>query len=194
MIDKKHHGDFRKFIADGDYKETDGGILIHNSAMIGGKYYHTVNGEDLRVDCNLLPAAGIIDILDVYFGADSKQTAFYLSLYSGNATPDSTWTAANYVANATENTSTSEGYSGANRPTWTAGVAAAGKIGNLASRASYTIVATTTVTFYGAGLHTAQARGAVTGVLPSSTRFAAARTLNNTDTFELGYEIELTDS
>ena len=194
MIDKKHSKEFGKFIADGDYELTDGGVLIHSSAMASGKYYHTVNGEDERVDCNLLPAAGIIDILDVYFGADSKQTAFYLSLYTGNNTPASTWTAANYDSNATESQSQTEGYSGTNRPTWTPGVAAAGKIGNLSARASYTIVATTTVTFYGAGLHTAQARGAGTGVLPSSTRFSAARTLNDTDTFELGYEIELTDS
>jgi hypothetical protein len=194
MISSKHHKEFTKFIKDGDYEETEGGILIHSSAMIGGKYYHTVNGEDLQVDPNLLPAAGIIDILDVYFGADAKQTAFYLSLYSGNATPASTWTAANYDSNATENTSQTEGYTGTNRPTWTPGVAAAGKIGNLSSRASYTIAATTTVTFYGAGLHTAQARGATSGVLPSATRFASARVLNDTDTFELGYEIELTDS
>ena len=194
MIDKKHFREFNKFIAAGDYEVTDGGILIHSSAMASGKYYHTVNGEDEQVDPNLLPAAGIIDILDVYFGADAKQTAFYLSLYSGNATPISTWTAANYVTNATENQSQTEGYTGTNRPTWTPGVAAAGKIGNLSARASYTIAATTTVSFYGAGLHTAQARGATSGVLPSSTRFSALRTLNDTDTFELGYEIELTDS
>lgn len=189
-----HQKELTRFIQKGDYKETEGGILVHNAIMAKGAYYHTVNGEDLRIDANLLPAAGILDILNVYFGASTKQTAFYLSLYSGNATPASTWTAANYIANATENQSQTEGYSGTNRPTWTAAAASAGKIGNLASRASYTIVATTTVTFYGAGLHTAQARGATTGVLPSATRFAAARTLNNTDTFQLGYEIELTDS
>lgn len=190
----KHQKEFAKFIADGDYELTDGGVLIHSSAMASGRYFHTVNGEDLQIDPNLLPAAGILDILDVYFKQGTAATAFYLSLYSGNATPVSTWTAANYVANATENTSQTEGYSGTNRPTWTPSAAAGGKIGNLAARASYTIVATTTTTFYGAGLHTAQARGATSGVLPSATRFATARTLNDTDTFELGYEVELTDS
>ena len=194
MINAKHHKEFKKFIADGDYEITDGGILVHSSGMARGRYYHTVNGEDLQIDPNLLPAEGILDILDVYFGADAKQAGFYLSLYTGNATPTSTWTAANYNANATESTSQTEGYTGTNRPTWTPGVAAAGKIGNLASRASYTIAATTTVTFYGAALHTTQARGAPTGVLVSATRFAAARTLNDADTFELGYEVELTDS
>ena len=190
----RHEKDFKRFIQNGDYEFTDGGILIHSSAMAGGKYYHTVNGQDEQVDPNLLPAAGILDILTQYFGGTAPST-FYLSLYSGDATPASTWTAANYVANATENTSQTEGYTGTTRPAWTPGTAAAGKIGNLSSRASYTIAATTTVTFYGAGLHTATAtRGATTGVLVSSTRFAAARTLNDTDTFELGYEVELTDS
>lgn len=195
MIDKRHSKEFTKFIQAGDYEETDGGILIHSCAMIAGKYHHTVNGEDLQIDPNLLPAEGILAILDAYFaGTPAVPTDFYLSLYGTNISPASTWTAANYTANAGENTSTTEGYSGANRITWTPAAAAAGKIGNLSSRASYTIVATTTVTFYGAGLHTVQARGATTGTLASATKFAAARTLNDTDTFELGYEIELTDS
>jgi hypothetical protein len=194
MIDKKHHKEFTKFIQAGDYEFTDGGILIHNSAIAGGNYYHTVNGEDEQVDHNLLPAEGILAILECYFGGTTPPTDFYMSLYSGNVSPASTWTAANYVANATENTSQTEGYSGTSRPTWTPGAAAAGKIGNLSARASYTIVASTTVTFYGAGMHTVQTRGATTGTLASATKFAAARTLNDTDTFELGYEIELTDS
>lgn len=193
-INTKHHKEFTKFIQDGDYEMTDGGILIHGSAVASGKYYHTVNGEDLRIDPNLLPAEGILEILEVYFSAGTKPNTFYLSLFTNNTPPLSTWTAANYEANAAENTSQTEGYSGTNRPTWVPGAAAAGKIGNLTGRASYTIVATTTVSFWGAGMHTAQARGATSGTLPSSTRFAAQRTLNDTDTFELGYEIELTDS
>ena len=190
----KHEKDIKKFIADGDYEVTDGGILVHNSAMIRGVYYHSVNGDDEQADCNLLPSEGILSILETYFSATAKQAAFYLSLYTGNATPASTWTAANYDSNATESTSQTEGYTGTIRPTWTPGAAAANTIGNLASRASYTIAATTTVTFYGAGLHSTQTRGSTSGVLVSATRFTAARTLNDTDTFELGYEVQLTDS
>lgn len=190
----RHEKELRRFIADGDYEMTEGGILIHSAIMARGRYFHNVNGEDEQADWNLLPTEGIHYLLDAGLGADTQLTAWYLALYSGNVSPVATWTAANFTANATENTSTSEGYSGANRPTWTPGAASGGKIGNLSSRAAYTIVTASTVTFYGAGLLSAQTRGAVTGKLVSATKFATARTLNNGDTFNLGYEVELTDS
>jgi len=190
----RHAKDISRFVADGDFKATEGGILIHNAIMARGMYHHTVNGKDEQIDHNLVPAEGILHLLDVTFGVVAKEAAWYLALYSGNATPAVGWTAANWVANATENVSVLEGYSGTVRPTFVPAAAGGGKIGNLAARASYTIVATTSVTFYGAALVSAANRGAITGVLGSATRFAAARTLNNTDVFQLGYEVELTDS
>lgn len=190
----KHAEEFRRFVANGDFEETDGGILIHSAIMARGKYVHDVNGEDERIDFNLVPAEGILHMLDVTLGAVAKEASWYLALYSGNATPASGWTAANFTGNSTENVSTTEGFAGTVRPEWVDAPAAGGKIGNLASRAAYTIVAATSVTFYGAGLLSAANRGATTGVLASSTRFTASRTLNDTDVFNLGYEVELTDS
>lgn len=190
----KHASELRRFVASGDFEETEGGILIHGSMMARGKYVHDVNGEDEQIDYNLVPAQGILHMLDVTLGAVAKEAAWYLALYSGNATPASGWTAANFTGNSTENVSVAEGYTGTIRPTWSPAAAAAGKIGNLASRAAYTIVTASSVTFYGAGLLSAVNRGATSGVLASSTRFAAARVLNNTDVFNLGYEVELTDS
>ena len=136
----KHAKDFRRFVADGDYEETDSGILIHGAIMARGKYTHDVNGEDEQVDHNLVPAEGILHMLDVVLGATAKEAAWYLALYSGNATPASGWTAANFTGNATENVSVTEGFSGSVRPTWTPAAAAAGVVGNLASRAPFTIV------------------------------------------------------
>jgi hypothetical protein len=190
----KHMKEIRGWVSNGQWRRTLAGILVNDRVYVQGTYYHTVNGFDERIDHNLLTTESIHNILDVVYGATSKQSTWYLSLYSGNATPIASWTAANYVANATENTSQTEGYSGANRPEWVDSVAAAGKIGNLSSRASYTIVATTTVTFYGAAMHSVQTRGAVTGVLGSATRFSSSRTLDDGDTFEVGYEVQLTDS
>lgn len=193
-MNPKHEKEIRQFVENGDFVETDEGILIHSCIMGRGKYTHSVNGEDQQEDYNLIPTEGIHHILDVVFGATAKTATWYLGLYSGNATPASTWTAANWVANATENVSQTEGYSGTTRPEFVDAVAAGGKIGNLASRAAYTIATATTVTFYGAALCSTNTRGATSGVLASATRFSAARTLNDADTFELGYEVELTDS
>jgi hypothetical protein len=193
-MNQKHQKEIRQFVADGDFEQTEGGILVHGGLMARGKYTHTVNGEDEQIDYNLIPAAGILHVLDVVFGATAKTATWYLALFSGNATPDSTWTAANWVATATENTSTSEGYLTANRPTFVDAPAAAGVIGNVASKASYTIAASTTATFYGASLCSIQTRGAVTGVLASSVRFASTRVIDDGDTFEVGYTVELTDS
>jgi hypothetical protein len=190
----KHTSDVAKFIKDGDYEETVDGLLIHRSIMARGSYVHTVNGQDERTDHNLIPAEGILYLLGAGLGATSKEAAFYLALFSGAVTPAANWTAANFTANASELTSQSEGYSGANRPVWTPGAAAAGKIGNLASRATFNIVATSTINVTGAALLSAQARGATTGVLVSASRYASTRVLNGGDTFELGYEVELTDS
>lgn len=190
----KHANEVSRFLKDGDFEVTNEGLLIHKAIMAKGKYYHSVNGKDEQVDENLVPAEGILHFLDVTLGFSSKEAAWYLALFSGNVTPSSTWTAANFAANATENVSQTEGFSGTVRPTWNTVGASAGKIGNLASRASYTIVCTTSVTFYGAGLLSAQTRGATSGILASASRFSTARTLNNADVFELGYEVELTDS
>jgi len=190
----KHANEIRRFVANGDYKVTDGGVLIHGGIMARGLYTHDVNGEDEQSDPNLIPAEGILHILDVAFGVTAKEAAWYLALYSGNATPAVGWTAANFTGNSTENVSTTEGFSGTVRPAWTPTAATAGKIGNLSARAAFTIVSASSVTFYGAGLLSSANRGSTSGVLASATRFAASRTLNNTDVFNLGYEVELTDS
>ena len=193
----KHLKDIVKFVQAGDLEATDSGLLIHSSILARGKYFHTVNGKDEQVDHNLIPTEGINHILNVALGATAKAAAWYLGLNGGSATPQATWTGVNYAANANEIVSQSEGYSGANRPVWTPAAAAAGKVGNLASRAQYLVVCTSTITVYGAGLLSTQTRGSTSAsdnVLVSSSLFANPRILNNGDTFELGYEVELTDT
>jgi len=190
----KHRSEIATFLDRGDFKQTDEGLLIHGSIMAKGKYYHRVNGKDLCVDPNLVVAEGILYVLDAALGGTTPITAWYLAPYSGNATPASNWTAANFTSNATEITSNTEGYSETTRPAWTAGSAATGKIGNLASYAQFTIAASAAIDIYGAGLLSSNVKGGTTGTLVSATRFAAARQVNDGDTFELGYEVELTDS
>ena len=190
----KHLVDVRKLIASGDYVATDDSLEFSGGIKAVGRYYHTVNGKDERIDTNLIPTQGILYLLEAGLGTNTFDAAHYLALYVGNATPAANWTAANFTTNSTESTDNAEGYSETVRQTWTAGAAAAGVISNLASRAVFTIATATTVTVYGAGLLSSSVKGGTAGVLVSSSRFSAARILNNTDTFELGYEVELTDS
>ena len=190
----RHSEEVRGFLESGDFVATDEGLLVHGGIMATGRYYHTVNGQDERVDSNLIVAEGILYLLEAGLGTNTFDAAHYLGLYVGNATPAANWTAANFTTNSTESTNDADGYSEAVRQTWTPAAAAAGVIGNLASRAVFTIATSTTVTVYGAGLLSSSVKGGTTGVLVSASRFSQARVLNDTDTFELGYEVELTDS
>lgn len=190
----KFHAAVAAFIAAGDYRKTESGLLVHNSIMARGRYFHTVNGKDERIDHNLVPDAGILHILDVTLRNQTRFASWYIAPYAGAVTPAANWTAANFTANSSEIVSGTEGYSETTRPQWVPAAAAAGKISNLASKASFTIVCTGTLNINGAGLLSANAKGATSGVLISASRFGATRVVNNGDTWECGYEVELTDS
>ena len=189
-----HQKEIAQFIKNGDFEQTDEGLLIHRSILARGRYTHSVNGQDVRVDYNLIPTEGIAYILDSSLGATAKISAWYLAAFSGNVSPAANWTAANFASQASEITSTTEGYSNATRPTWTPGASSAGVIGNLASKAVFTIVCTTSVNISGAGLLSSNVRGGTSGVLVSASRFNSVRQVYNGDAFELGYEVELQDS
>lgn len=190
----KYQKDIAKFIANGDYEPTENGVLIHRAIHASGRYIHSVNGKDVRIDHNLIPAEGIDHILNVALGATAKINMWYLAVFSGNVNPAANWTAANFATQASEITSTTEGYSNVTRPVWTPGVAAAGVIGNLASRAAFNIVCTTSVNIAGAALLSSNVRGGTNGVLVSASRFSTVRQVYSGDAFELGYEVQLQDT
>jgi hypothetical protein len=191
---QKHADEIVGFINSGDFEETEGGLLIHRAIRARGTYVHSVNGEDERVDHNLVPAEGIAHFLSTTLGAGAKLSNWYLAVFSGAVTPAANWTAANFAANATEIVSQTEGYSNATRPQWTPAAVASGVIGNLANRAVFNITCTSTLNISGAALLSDNTRGGVSGVLISASRYGAVRVVNNGDSFELGYEVELTDS
>lgn len=177
------------------YEQTADGILFPKAnAIARGKYVHSVNGEDEQEDYNLLTIEGLNHALDTALKNGTQNTTWYLALYEGNYTPVNTLTAASFPATAGENTSQTEGYTGANRPTWTPGTIASGSVDNHDAKATFTFATASSVVINGAGLSSVQARGATTGVLLSATKFSAARTFLDTDTFTLGYELEITSS
>lgn len=187
--------DVMSFVRRDDWERSDGGILIHRAIQLQGFYVHSVNGQDERWDKNLIPDEGIIYTVGVAVGATAKISAWYLALYSGAVSPAANWTAANFTSNATEITSTTEGYSQATRQAFTAGTPVVGGVDNLAAKAEYTIVSVSAgaININGAAMISNSARGGTTGTLISAVRFGATRVQHDTDTFQLGYTFTLTD-
>lgn len=190
----KHRREIAAAIASGAYEFTEGGVLIKAGidALATGLYWHSVNGgEDLQVDHNLLPDEGILSMLNVNFGATAKIANWYLALYSGQINPAANWTAANFASTASEIVSNTEGYSNATRPAFVSAPAAAGQITNLASKAQFNIVCTTSLIVEGAAMLSNSGKGSTAGVLASASRYSAPRTLYNGDVYEVGYGVSL---
>ena len=193
-MNQKHLKELIKFARQGEVEETDEGLLIHGSAIAFGRYTTDVNGKDVQVDYNLLPAEGLEYLLSVGLASGAQQTAWSVAVYSGAVSPLASWTAANFSANATEITSATEGYSNSTRPTWTPGSIVDGVVGNLDSRAIFNIVCSTTLNISGAAVLSSNTKGGTSGKLISAMRYSTARVVNNGDAFGVGYEIGLTDS
>lgn len=193
---QKHSREFATALRNHQYEMTDeGGVLFpKQSAIVSGVYTHNINGSDERVDSNIVVTEGMNHILNVVLHGTTAVATWYFGLFSANVTPVSTWTAANFTANATEITSNTEGYSETTRQAFVEGAASAGSINNTASKAAFTIATATSITVWGAGLLSSNVKGGTTGTLLSSAKFTAARTLYDTDVFNLGYTLSLTSS
>lgn len=191
----RHATEFSKAIDGNKYEMTESGVYIPGAKVtLSGVYIHGVNGTDWREDGNIVVNEGLLDILSVYLKSGTQKTAWYLSLFGTNYTPVAALTAATYPATAGEITSTSEGYTGSVRKTWTGGTPASNLVDNTASMAVFTIATATSLVVYGAGMHSVDTRGATTGVLLSASKFSAARTLYDTDLFNLSWRLTLTSS
>ena len=199
MIDKDllaHRAELSRYLRNGQYEVTDGGGILFPkaSAIAHGVYVHDVNGLDERMDPNLLVTEGLNHILDAVFHGSTQIGTWYVSIFSGNVTPQATWTAANYVANATEIWANGESYTEATRPAFDEAAASAGSITNSASKAAFTIDTASSITVWGAALISSNVKGGTTGTLMSASKFAASRTLYDTDILNIGYTITLTST
>lgn len=183
-----------KALAQGDFQVTDDGILFPRQGILAqGEYFGRVNGGTWEKEGdNLITTEGLAHILNVALGATGKPAGYFLALFSGAAAPAANWTAAGFAATANEITSMSEGYTAATRPAWTPGTATANSIDNLTAVASVTIATAASLNVTGAALLTNSTRGGTGGVLVSASKYAAARTFQNNDTYEIGYRLNLT--
>ena len=170
----------------------EGVYFPRQSVLAAGEYFDRVNGGEWARTPNLVVNEGMAHILNVALGATAKPAGYFLALFNGAATPQANWTAAGFAATAGEVVSMSEGYTSPTRPAWTPGVAATNSIDNMAAVATVTIAATSQINVTGAAMLTSSVRGGTTGVLVSATRYAAARTFQNGDTYDIGYRLSLT--
>ena len=191
----KHRAEFLRAINNHDYEMTENGILFTKQhAIAHGVYTHDVNGQDERRDCNLLTTEGMTHMLNTEFHGGTPVGTWYFRLFGANVSPLATWTGANFTANATEIVSTTEGWAGSVGFAFDEAAPSAANVNNTASKAAFTIVTASSVGIWGAGLDSVATRGDTTGVLMGASKFAAVRTLYNTDVFNLGWSLQLTSS
>ena len=172
----------------------EGIYLPRIGARAAGEYFGRVNGGAWQKEGdNLIVTEGFAHLLNVTFDTSTaKPAGYYLAIFSGNTAPAANWTAASFAAVASEIVSMTEGHTGATRPVWTPAKTTTGSIDNMAAVASLTIATSSQLNVTGAALLTGSARGGTTGVLVSASLYAAPRTFQAGDIYELGYRINLT--
>ena len=172
----------------------EGIYLPRIGARAAGEYFGRVNGGAWQKEGdNLIVTEGFAHLLNVTFDTSTaKPAGYYLAIFSGNTAPAANWTAAAFAAVASEIVSMTEGHTGATRPAWTPAKTTTGSIDNMAAVASLTIATSSQLNVTGAALLTGSARGGTTGVLVSASLYAAPRTFQAGDIYELGYRINLT--
>lgn len=179
------HGENFDVTAEGIYFPKQG-------VMAQGTYIDRVNGGQWVENGNLVVTEGLAHILNVAMGSTPKPAAYFLALFSGATAPAANWTAASFASVASEIVSTTEGYTKATRPEWTETNTSTNSIDNMAATASVTIATSGTLNVTGAALLTNSTRGGTTGVLVSAAKYAAARTFQNGDVYDIGYRLSLT--
>lgn len=172
---------------------TEEGIYFPRQGIIAkGEYFHRVNGGKWDVDKNLITTEGLAHMLNVSLGAKQKPSGYYLALFSGSASPAANWTASSFSSAANEIVSMTEGYTNPTRPEWVSTQTSTSSIDNMQAVANVTIATSSALNVTGAAMLSNSTRGGTSGVLISASKYAAARTFQDGDKYDIGYRISLT--
>lgn len=176
------------------FDQTESGLYFPRQGVLAcGEYIDRINGGEWMRTKNLIVLEGLVYILNVALGSVAKPTAFYIALFSGSTAPTASWTASSFASVADEITDTAEGYTSSTRPEWTpTDASSTAAISNTDNVASLTMATTASLTVTGAALLTSAVRGGTTGKLISATAYSTARTFQDGDTYEIGYQVTLT--
>ena len=184
---KPHRSEFSRAFRNHKYEFTDNGVLFPEQGVIVCGHFDTwINGRDHQIDANKLTTEGINHMLSVTLHADAQVVTWYVALFSANVAPQSTLTAANFVATQTEFV----GYNEATRVAFVPSVPAAGELDNTASRSTFTI--NTGATIYGSTLQSVNTKSGTTGTCLAGSLYAAGRAVLAADTFQAAYTLTIT--
>lgn len=166
-------------------KASQGLYFPQANIMLGGVFGASVDDGPMAYGDNAVSNEAINGLLNAFFNQGTQPTAWFLAPFTSSATPTSALTAATFTATQSEYT----GYSESGRQVWTPnGDSTAQVIGNSAATAKFTI-AGSTATITGAGLLSAQAKSATSGVLAAAGMFGAANALGVGSTLTVEYSL-----
>lgn len=167
------------------YEQSDAGIYFPGPKLfVAGQYTTWINGQDMQVDPNIVPAEGLAEILK-----NGVTQPAYIAPFTTNATPNSALTAAEFDNILTEWV----GYSETARQAWSIPADPdAGVYSNSVAPAVYHSTGAATV--YGAGLLTEDAKAATTGKLYAASKFNNSRVMSNGDLLTIQYDIAATSA
>lgn len=132
---------------------------------------------------NGITTAGINNLFNVYFGATSKASAWYLGLIASSGY--SALSAADTISSHAGWTEETSNYSQTNRPTWTPASASGGSVSN-SSSVDFTI--TGSVTVKGVFVVNENTKGGTTGTLWATALFTSGdQALVNGQTLKVTY-------
>lgn len=188
----KHRAEFARALRNFNFERTaSGGVLFPRQGLIvAGVFSAAVDGGPKLIFPNTFVNEGLDDVLNVYFHGSAQRTAFYIAPFTNNVTPAAGLTAATFTATQGEFTN----YTEATRVSWVEAAASGQSISNTASPARFTI-GTGGGTVWGAGLISAAAKSATTGVLPAAGKFGDdALSLTAGSKLDVEYAIDAQDS
>lgn len=192
-MDSKQQQAILSDLTTGRFEETEHGLFFPNQGLVAqGEYFDRVNGGEWQATHNLVVNEGLAHLLNVAMGSKAKSAGYYLALFSGATAPAANWTAANFAAVAAEIVSMTEGYTSATRPQWTPADTNTNSIDNFAAVAKVTIATSSQLTVTGAAMLTNSVKGGTSGALISASKYAAARTFQDGDEYEIGYRLSFT--
>jgi hypothetical protein len=189
MIKSRFFAEFARALRNFKFERTPGGVLFPAQKIaMGGVFHHCVDDGPWQADHNAYALEALDQMLSDWFNNGSVPSAFYIAPFTNNIVPASSLTAATFAATAGEFT----GYTESARQAWTPnGNASAQTMSNSAAPAEFTGGASP-ATIRGAGLLTASAKSATSGVLVAAAAFAASNALNPGSTLKIKYDLVAT--
>lgn len=178
----------KRAIVDGRFEQSDEGVLVPETrTLIQGIVQYAKRGEPVEQTHNLIVNQGLNYLLEAATGGQSPITTWYVAVFTGDVSVQSSWTASNFASNATEFTQ----YEAGSRPSWSPGSVASGARDSFSSKAEFKST-TDGAMIRGAALISSSTKGGTGGVLMGATRFNNAKPLDEDEILDVGYGLQVT--